>query len=127
MKYAAAIAGLKAEWASICNAMADGYWHGTEAEALARIEEIKAQIAELEKAEVTIKIALPAVAVDVLAGHSKARDVSETLHSAYWLHGRDEGTATYLLNEAHKALHDLASEMGYRLVPLETVSAEVAA
>ncbi len=50
-KYAAAIQGLKAEWASICNAMADGYWRGTEAEALARIEEIKAQIAELEKAE----------------------------------------------------------------------------
>ena len=75
----------------------------------------------------TIKIALPAVAVDVLAGHSKARDVSETLHSAYWLHGRDEGAATFLLNEAHKALHDLASEMGYRLVPLETVSAEGAA
>jgi hypothetical protein len=49
-KYAAAITGIKAEWASICNAMADGYWHGTEAQALARIEEIKAQIAELEKA-----------------------------------------------------------------------------
>lgn len=49
-KYAAAIQGLKAEWASICNAMADGYWKGTEAEALARIEEIKSEIAKLEAA-----------------------------------------------------------------------------
>ncbi len=48
INYSSAIFGLKAEWASICNAMNEGYWPGTEAEALARIEAIKAQIAELE-------------------------------------------------------------------------------
>ena len=37
---------LRAEWASICNAMADGYWRGTEQDALYRIAEIKT---ELEK------------------------------------------------------------------------------
>lgn len=42
------IAELKREWAEVCNAMADGYWRGTEAEALAEIERIKAEIAELE-------------------------------------------------------------------------------
>lgn len=43
------IAELKREWAQVCNAMADGYWRGTEAEALAEIERIKAEIAELEQ------------------------------------------------------------------------------
>lgn len=47
-KYAAAIASLKAELASINNAMNEGYWHSTEAAAVRRIEQIKAQIAELE-------------------------------------------------------------------------------
>ena len=40
------IAALRAEWAGICNAMADGYWRGTEQDALDRITEIKT---ELEK------------------------------------------------------------------------------
>ena len=35
---------LRAEWASICNAMADGYWRGTEADALARIDAINAEL-----------------------------------------------------------------------------------
>ena len=40
------IAAMRAEWAGICNAMADGYWRGTEQDALDRIAEIKT---ELEK------------------------------------------------------------------------------
>ncbi len=48
MTAAPRIAELKREWAKVCNAMADGYWRGTEAEALAEIERIKAEIEELE-------------------------------------------------------------------------------
>lgn len=48
---AARIAGLRREWAMVCNDMARGYWRGTEAEACARIEEIKREIAKLENAE----------------------------------------------------------------------------
>lgn len=44
------IASLKAEWSRVCEAMNVGSWHGTEAEALAEIERIKAQIAKLEDA-----------------------------------------------------------------------------
>ena len=44
------IAELKRAWAEVCNAMNRGYWRGTEAEALAEIERIKAEIAELEQA-----------------------------------------------------------------------------
>ena len=46
------LAELRREWAGVCVAMLDGYWRGTEAEALARIEEIKAEIAKLENANV---------------------------------------------------------------------------
>lgn len=42
------IAELKREWAVVCRAMNEGTWRGTEAEALAEIERIKAEIAELE-------------------------------------------------------------------------------
>lgn len=37
---------LRAEWAGICNAMADGYWRGTEQDALDRIAEIKTELEE---------------------------------------------------------------------------------
>lgn len=70
----------------------------------------------------THAIQLPAEAVAVLAGRATAFQIGETLHSAYWLHGRDQGTATYLLNEAHAALHRMAREMGYSLTPLATVA-----
>ena len=40
---------LKREWAGVCNAMADGTRRGTEAEALAEIERIKAEIAGMEQ------------------------------------------------------------------------------
>lgn len=39
---------LKLEWNRICDAMNRGTWRGTEAEAIAEIERIKAEIAELE-------------------------------------------------------------------------------
>jgi len=41
---------LRAEWNRICNAMNEGTWRGTEADALAEIERIKAKIAAIEVA-----------------------------------------------------------------------------
>ena len=43
------IAELRREWAQVCNAMNRGTYRGTEAEALAEIDRIKAEIAELEQ------------------------------------------------------------------------------
>ena len=40
------IAALRAEWGEVCNAMADGYWRGTEQDALDRIAEIKTELEE---------------------------------------------------------------------------------
>lgn len=45
------IDGLLTEWRAICNSMSRASWRGTEAEALARIDEIKAEIAKLENAQ----------------------------------------------------------------------------
>ncbi len=42
-----AVDAIKSEWAGICDAMNRGTYRGTEAEALARIEAIKALIAEV--------------------------------------------------------------------------------
>lgn len=75
----------------------------------------------------TAAITLPADAVSVLAGRHTAFQIGETLHTAYWLHGLDSGTAHYMLNEAHKALHTLAAEMGYTLVPVAAPVGEQAA
>ncbi len=62
-------------------------------------------------------IELPADAVAILSGKMTAFQVGETLHTAYWLHGRDNATATFMLNEAHCRLQQLADEMGYTLTP----------
>jgi len=45
-----AVASLKAEWHGICEAMNQGSYRGTEAEALARIDAIKSEIARQEQA-----------------------------------------------------------------------------
>lgn len=49
MTAAERIRELRREWAVVCRAMNEGYWRGTEAEAIAEIERIKAEIAKLEQ------------------------------------------------------------------------------
>lgn len=73
-----------------------------------------------------VPMSLPAEAIDILNGQDKARDVAEKLLTAYWMHGRDNGTALYLLQEAHSDLAVLARKMGYTITPKADV-AEVAA
>lgn len=58
---------------------------------------------------------LPTEAVAVLAGQSKAKDISEGLFAAFWMHGRDDLTALYLLQQAHSDFADLADAMGYTI------------
>lgn len=73
-----------------------------------------------------VPASLPAEAIDILNGQTKARDVAEGLFAAYWMHGRENGTALYLLRQAHSDLADLADAMGYTITPKADV-AEVAA
>jgi len=73
-----------------------------------------------------VPVTLPAEAVAVLAGRHDAANLAEHLTAAYWMHGRDDGTALYLLREAHSDLAKLADAMGYTITPKADV-AEVAA
>lgn len=70
---------------------------------------------------------LPENSTDVLAGRYEAEQINARLNAAFWLHGRDNATALFLLNEAHAEFAKLASEMGYTLVPVAASSVEVAA
>lgn len=78
---------LKREWAEVCNAMADGYWRGTDAEALAEIERIKAEIAELEKAMIDLidRKALVAAMKRILDSIERSPDVSPSYRSGFKL------------------------------------------
>lgn len=60
---------------------------------------------------------LPAVAVDILAGHSKANAVAENLIASYWTHDGTPARSLYLLQQAHSDLHELAAAMGYNITP----------
>jgi hypothetical protein len=72
-------------------------------------------------------ITLPENAVDILSGKCAASDLSENLHAAYWLAGRDDDTALYLLKAAHGDLAKLADAMGYTLAPKEAAETQEAA
>ena len=69
---------------------------------------------------------LPAVAVDILAGYSKAKDVAENLIASYWTHNGTPARSLYLLQQAHSDLHDLAAAMGYNITPNAANVREVA-
>lgn len=58
-------------------------------------------------------LALPADPVTLLDGRHPSREIADCLHLAYWLHGRDNGTALYHLTQAHEQLHKLAAALGY--------------
>jgi hypothetical protein len=60
---------------------------------------------------------LPATAVEVLAGHHQAEQISGHLNAAYWLHGRDDATALFLLEKAHDEFAALADALGYVIAP----------
>ena len=70
---------------------------------------------------------LPATAVEILAGQHEASYIAEHLIAAYWLHGRDNGTSLFILQDVHNHLADLADAMGYTLTPKVAEASEAAA
>ena len=60
---------------------------------------------------------LPENAVAVLAGRFEAQEILQHLSAAFWLHGRDDHTALFLLNKAHENFAALADAMGYTIMP----------
>jgi hypothetical protein len=72
-------------------------------------------------------ITLPEDKASILSGRHAASGLSENLHAAYWLAGRDDDTALYLLKAAHESLASLADAMGYTLTPKASTDTQEAA
>lgn len=70
---------------------------------------------------------LPATTVEVLKGCHSAEQISQRLNAAYWLHGRDDATALFLLEKAHDEFDALADALGYTIAPKAPASTEEAA
>lgn len=60
-------------------------------------------------------ITLPADKIDITAGQYEAEQIAKTLHAAYWMQGRADDAALYLLTEAHKQFAQMADAMGYTI------------
>jgi hypothetical protein len=72
--------------------------------------------------------ALPENPVELLNGRHEADRISANLNTAFWMHGRDDDTARFLLYEAHKEFAALAEALGYAITPIDAPStSEVAA
>jgi len=61
---------------------------------------------------------LPSNQVEILNGVGDAMQIAKDLHAAYWLAGRDDGSALFLYRNTHESLASLARNMGYTLTPI---------
>ena len=60
---------------------------------------------------------LPENAVTILKGQHAARQITDNIAAAYWLHGRDDSAASHLLNTIHADFALLAAALGYTITP----------
>lgn len=71
---------------------------------------------------------LPENAVTILKGQHAARQITDNIAAAYWMHGRDNDTALFLWNNVHTDFAQLADALGYTIARKEVAqSDEVAA
>ena len=56
---------------------------------------------------------LPAISIDLLNGRAEAISLAEHCQLAYWLHGREDATAQYMLDMIHADFAALADALGY--------------
>ena len=62
-------------------------------------------------------IKLPTQATDMLKGRHQAELIAGATNAAYWMHGRDNDTALYLLTQVHNHFRAMADELGYDVTP----------
>lgn len=67
---------------------------------------------------------LPANAVDLLNGRNQASNIAEDCSIAFWMHGRDNGTALYHLEHIHSEFAALADALGYDITERHPVTDE---
>lgn len=56
---------------------------------------------------------LPKNSTDLLNGHHNAQLIAEACSVAFWLHGRDDGSALFNMNKIHEQFAALADALGY--------------
>lgn len=62
---------------------------------------------------------LPKNAVDLLAGIGRGEEIAKALHTAYWMHSRDNLTALHHWNWVHQQFAELAEALGYAITQKE--------
>lgn len=62
-------------------------------------------------------IKLPTQATDMLKGRHQAELIAGATNAAYWMHGRDNHTALYLLKQVHSYFREMADALGYDVTP----------
>ena len=68
-------------------------------------------------------ITLPQLAEDMLKGRHHAQRIACTIEAAFWMHGRDDSTALFLLNQVHGDFREMANELGYDVTPRAALDA----
>jgi hypothetical protein len=72
------------------------------------------------------ELTLPAESVGMLAGRHEAALIAERTAAAFWLYGRDDATALFLLHEVHAEFAKLADALGYDITPKATEQEQAA-
>lgn len=70
---------------------------------------------------------LPATQIELLDGRCPARDISEALTIAYWMHSKGTTDTQYHWNAAHTKFAQLADALGYTIAPKEVAPDRMAA
>ena len=66
-------------------------------------------------------LTLPENNVDCLNGRGYAQTLAERAACAFWLHGKDDDTALFLLNSVHEEFAKLADALGYDVTPRDAM------
>lgn len=69
---------------------------------------------------------LPATQIELLDGRYPARDISEALTLAYWMHSKGKADAEYHWDVAHTKFAELADALGYTIAIKEAAFAKTA-
>ena len=59
---------------------------------------------------------LPTNPVDLLNGRFQAANIAEHCAVAFWMHGRDNGTAMHHIEHIHSEFAALADALGYDII-----------
>lgn len=66
---------------------------------------------------------LPTRSEDMLNAKHHAQLIASTSEAAFWMHGRNDATALFLLNQVHGYFREMANKLGYDVAPRAALDA----